>query len=93
MIEHFVSAAEPGVDFTLPSPLRVSDVHNTSGRACLNLTVIDDDVAEAEECLVLVVETRKPVAPVMGLFCIKDNDGKLSLSLPITSLPFSCCFS
>ena len=58
------------------------------GRACLNLTVIDDDIAEAEECLVLVVETTKPVAPALGLCCIKDNDGKLLL--PITSLSFTC---
>lgn len=71
-----VSTAQHGVDYTLPTPVMVS---RGDGRACLNLTVIDDGVAEADECLEITVATTTSIAPVSDYFCITDNDGNLCI--------------
>lgn len=55
----------------------VSSEHSRNGSACLNITVIDDDFAEADECLVITVTATKSIAPVSDYFCITDNDGNL----------------
>ena len=70
-----VSTAQLGVDYMLPTPVTVSSDHSRNGKACLNLTVIDDGSAEADECLVVTVAATKPIAPVSDFFCIIDNDG------------------
>ena len=69
------SIAQGGVDYTLPTPVMVISEHSRNASACLNLSIIDDGFAEADECLVITVTATVTVAPVSGFFCITDNDG------------------
>lgn len=72
-----VSTAQPGADYTLPTPVIVSSEHSGNGMVCFNLTIIDDKFAEADECLVVTVAATKSIAPVSDYFCITDDDGSL----------------
>ncbi len=69
------STAQHGVDYILPTPIMVSSKQSRNESACFNLTIIDDNFAEANECLVITVNTTTSIAPVSGFFCITDNDG------------------
>ena len=53
----------------------VSSKRSRNESVCLNLTVVDDDFAEADECLLITVNTTTSIAPVSVFFCITDNDG------------------
>jgi hypothetical protein len=75
VINTSASTAQHGVDYTLPTPIMVSSKQRRNESACFNLTIIDDDFAEADECLVITVNTTTSIAPVSGFFCITDNDG------------------
>ena len=76
-------AAETGVDYILPSPITVSSEHSRTGEACLKLVIVDDGIAEGDECLLVSVGGAGPIAPVSDLFCIIDNDGKLRAQFQI----------
>lgn len=70
----------------MSAPLTVSDEHSRNGEACLTLTVIDDGVAEADECLIVSVVAATSIAPVSDFCCIMDNDGNIhSYSVEVCS--------
>ena len=78
-----ISAATPGVDYTVPpdSVTAESAVHNSSMNLCFEVEILEDMFLEYEECFVISISPEADVSIQDGVdmatCCIQDNDGGL----------------
>ena len=82
---HFnINSYSGGIDFTPVAPSTQLTFTSGSQRVCVDITLVDDAIAESEETFTAILSSnqeRITLAANPALITILDNEGKLSFSL------------